>query len=174
MVGSGAGGAVVAAACAAAGRRVLVLEAGGYRNEADFKQLELPGYLELYYGGGLAASESGSIAVLAGATLGGGTVVNYMNCVRPPQPVSKSGRPTESLDSMIPDSSASNVDVVLERIGANTEATTQNATHRRLIEACDALGYEHRPIWRNAASATIRRTAATARWAASKAASARR
>ena len=43
------------------------------------------------------------------------------------------------------------IDVVLERIGANTEATTQNGTHRRLIEACDALGYEHRPIWRNAA-----------------------
>ena len=42
------------------------------------------------------------------------------------------------------------VEVVLERINANTEATTQNGTHRRLIEACDKLGYEHRPIWRNA------------------------
>ena len=102
MVGSGAGGAVIAAACAAAGKRVLVLEAGGYRNEADFKQLELPGYLELYYGGGLAASESGSIAVLAGATLGGGTVVNYMNCVRPPQRSSRSGRRTASRASTIP------------------------------------------------------------------------
>ena len=63
---------------------MLVLEMGAYRNESDFKQLELPGYLELYYGGGLAASESGSIAILAGQTLGGGTVVNYMNCVRTP------------------------------------------------------------------------------------------
>ena len=51
---------------------------------------------------------------------------------------------------MIPGSSTDHVEVVLERIGANTEATTQNGTHRRLIEACDALGYEHRPIWRNA------------------------
>ena len=87
VVGSGAGGGVIAARCAAAGKDVLVLEMGAYRNEQDFKQLELPGYLELYYGGGLAASESGSIAILAGQTLGGGTVVNYMNCVRTPDSV---------------------------------------------------------------------------------------
>jgi choline dehydrogenase-like flavoprotein len=151
VVGSGAGGAVIAARCAAAGKDVVVLEAGGYRNESDFKQLELPGYLELYYGGGLAASESGSIAVLAGATLGGGTVVNYMNCVRPPDGVLAewASHGIDGLDR--PEFVSEHVDVVLERIGANTEATTQNGTHRRLIAACDALGYEHRPIWRNAA-----------------------
>jgi choline dehydrogenase-like flavoprotein len=150
VVGSGAGGAVIAARCAEAGKQVMVLEAGAYRNESDFKQLELPGYLELYYGGGLAASESGSIAVLAGATLGGGTVVNYMNCVRPPERILAewASHGLDGLDD--PEFSAGHVDAVLERIGANTEATTQNAIHRRLIEGCDALGYEHRPIWRNA------------------------
>ena len=44
-----------------------------------------PGMFELYLGGGLAASEDGSIAILAGSTLGGGTVVNYMNCIRTPE-----------------------------------------------------------------------------------------
>ena len=42
------------------------------------------------------------------------------------------------------------IDVVMERINANTEATTQNGTHTRLMEALDALGMEHRPIVRNA------------------------
>jgi choline dehydrogenase-like flavoprotein len=150
VVGSGAGGAVIAARCAAAGKDVLVLEAGGYRNEGDFRQLELPGYMELYYGGGLAASESGSIAVLAGQTLGGGTVVNYMNCVRPPERVLRewTARGLEGLAD--PSFVSEHVDVVMERIGANTEATQQNATHRRMIAGCYALGYEHRPIWRNA------------------------
>lgn len=150
VVGSGAGGAVVAARCAAAGRDVLVLEAGGYRNEQDFKQLELPAYLDLYYGGGLAASESGSIAVMAGQTLGGGTVVNYMNCVRPPERVlgEWADHGLTGLDD--PAFVAEHVDAVMERLGANTEATAHNATHRRLIAGCDALGYEHRPIWRNA------------------------
>jgi hypothetical protein len=85
VVGSGAGGSVIAAKLAAAGKKVLVLEMGGYRNEQDFKQLELPGYLELYYGAGLAASEDGSVGILAGQTLGGGTVVNYMNCIPTPE-----------------------------------------------------------------------------------------
>ncbi len=40
IVGSGAGGSVVAATLQAAGLSVIVLERGGYRNEADFRQLE--------------------------------------------------------------------------------------------------------------------------------------
>lgn len=151
VVGSGAGGAVIAARCAAAGKDVLVLEMGGYRNEQDFKQLELPGYLELYYGGGLAASESGSIGILAGQTLGGGTVVNYMNCVRTPEEVLREWDAEHGLTGLgDPSFVADHMDVVMERLGANTEATAQNAIHRRLIAGCDELGYEHRPIWRNA------------------------
>ena len=42
------------------------------------------------------------------------------------------------------------IGVVLERINANTEATTQNGTHTRLMAGLDALGHEHRPIVRNA------------------------
>ena len=130
---------------------MLVLEMGGYRNESDFKQLELPGYLELYYGGGLAATESGSIAILAGQTLGGGTVVNYMNCVRTPDSILAEWA-QHGLDGVDDPSFVSeHMDVVLERLGANTEATKQNVTHQRVLAGCDALGYEHRPIWRNAA-----------------------
>jgi choline dehydrogenase-like flavoprotein len=151
VIGSGAGGGVIAAECATAGKSVLVLEMGAYRNESDFKQLELPGYLELYYGGGLAATESGSIAILAGQTVGGGTVVNYMNCVRTPDSIlgEWAEHGLEGLDD--PAFVSDHMEVVLERIGANTEATKQNGTHQRLIAACDELGYEHRPIWRNAA-----------------------
>jgi choline dehydrogenase-like flavoprotein len=147
VVGSGAGGSVIAAKCAAAGKNVLVLEMGQYNNEADFKQLELPGYLELYYGGGLAASEDGSIAILAGQTLGGGTVVNYMNCVRTPETVLAEWE-AAGLDGVT--GLADHMEVVLERLGANTEMTTQNGTHQRMMAACDELGYEHRPIVRNA------------------------
>ncbi len=150
VIGSGAGGGVIAAECATAGRDVLVLEMGGYRNESDFTNLEVPGYFELYWGGGLITSESGSISILAGSTLGGGTVVNYMNCVRTPESILAEweghGLEGVSSSSFI----AEHMDVVMERIGANTEATQQNRTHQKMLEACDELGYEHRPIWRNA------------------------
>jgi choline dehydrogenase-like flavoprotein len=151
VVGSGAGGAVVAARCAQAGLAVLVLEMGGYRNEADFKQLELPGMLELYLGGGLLASENGSIAVLAGSTLGGGTVVNYMNCIRTPQRIREEWAQlgVEGIDD--PSYERDHIDVVWERLGANTEMTRQNEIHQRLMKALDARGLPHRPIVRNAA-----------------------
>ncbi len=153
VVGSGAGGSVIAAEAARAGRSVLVLEAGQYRNEQDFNQLEVQGYSELYYGGGLATSEDGSISILAGATLGGGTVVNYMNCIPTPERITRewSSHGLVGLD----DHAAycrEHVDVVMERLNANTEATTQNGTHRKLMQALDEMGHEHRPIVRNASS----------------------
>ncbi len=149
VVGSGAGGSVIAARLAQAGRRVLVLEMGGYRNEQDFKQLELVGMQELYYGGGLAASEDGSISVLAGSTLGGGTVVNYMNCIRTPERIRREWA-DHGLEGVGDPEYEQRIDAVAERLGANTEATHQNGTHRRLMEALDACGLEHRPIVRNA------------------------
>ena len=151
VVGSGAGGSVIAAEAAKAGNSVLVLEMGGYRNESDFNQLELPGYSELYYGGGLATSEDGSISILAGSTLGGGTVVNYMNCIPTPERIIRewSGHGLEGMDD--PDAyTRDHIQTVLERLGANTEATKQNGTHTRLMAGLDALGHEHRPIVRNA------------------------
>jgi choline dehydrogenase-like flavoprotein len=150
VVGSGAGGAVIAAECAQADRSVLVLEMGGYRNESDFKQLELVGMQELYYGGGLAASEDGSIAILAGQTLGGGTVVNYMNCIPTPQHIVDewAGHGLVGLDDY-EGYKRDHIDVVMKRINANAEATTQNGTHQKLMQGLDALGLEHRPIVRN-------------------------
>lgn len=151
VVGSGAGGSVIAAQAAAAGRSVLVLEAGQYRNEQDFNQLEIQGYQELYYGGGLATSEDGSISILAGATLGGGTVVNYMNCIPTPERIIREWGEHGLVGLDDAEGYASNhVAAVMERLGANAEATKQNGTHTRLMEGLDALGHDHRPIVRNA------------------------
>ncbi len=151
VVGSGAGGSVIAARLAAAGQSVLVLEMGGYRNESDFNQLEIQGMQELYYGAGLATSEDGSIALLAGSTLGGGTVVNYMNCIPTPERIVSewAGHGLAGLDDYEA-YRAEHIEAVMARLGANTEATKQNGTHTRLMEGLDAMGVEHRPIVRNA------------------------
>src|SRR5665213_3591117 len=148
IVGSGAGGGVIAAELQKAGRSVVVLEMGQYRNESDFKQLELPGMLELYLGGGLAASEDGSIAILAGSTLGGGTVVNYMNCIRTPEHIRRewAAMGIEGIDQ--PDYDA-HIDAIWERLSVNDTATTQNRTHKKLIDGCEKLGYPHRALTRN-------------------------
>ncbi len=149
VVGSGAGGSVIAAELQKAGSSVVVLEMGQYRNESDFKQLELPGMFELYLGGGLMSSEDGSIAMFAGSTLGGGTVVNYMNCIRTPEHIRRewAASGVEGIDQ--PDYER-HIEGVWKRLLVNDTATSQNRTHKKLIEACEALGYPHRPLTRNA------------------------
>ena len=52
---------MIAAELQAAGHQVVVLERASYRNEADFRQLELVGANELYLHGGLFWSDDGSI-----------------------------------------------------------------------------------------------------------------
>ncbi len=152
VVGSGAGGSVVAAELQRAGMSVLVLEMGQYRNEADFKQLELPGLLELYHGGGLTASEDGSISIFAGSTLGGGTVINYMNCIRTPEHIRREWAQMGVVGIDEP-SYDEHIDAVWERLGVTSSATSHNRTHKKLIEACERLGYPHRDLTRNVDSA---------------------
>lgn len=149
VIGSGAGGAVVAAELQRAGRQTVVLEQGQYRNESDFKQLELPGMLELYLGGGLAASEDGSIAILAGSTVGGGTVVNYMNCIRTPERIRREWA-SMGLDGLDTPDYDRHLDAIWERLSVNNDATSQNRTHKKLIAGCEELGYAHRALTRNA------------------------
>ncbi len=149
VVGSGAGGGVIAAELARAGRSIVVLEMGAYRNESDFKQLELPGMFELYLGGGLAASEDGSMAILAGSTLGGGTVVNYMNCIRTPAHIRREWA-EHGIEGIDQPSYEEHIDAVWQRLGVNDTATSQNRTHKRMLAGCEELGYSHRPLTRNA------------------------
>lgn len=149
VIGSGAGGGVIAAELQTAGRSVLVLEMGQYRNESDFQQLELPGLLELYLGGGLAASVDGSIAILAGSTLGGGTIVNWLNCISTPDYIRRQWAQMglEGLDT--PDFD-SHIHAIWQRLSVNDQATVHNRTHSKLIAGCQACGYTHRAVTRNA------------------------
>ncbi|MEX2133182.1 MAG: GMC family oxidoreductase, partial [Acidimicrobiia bacterium] len=87
VVGSGAGGGTAAGVLAAAGLDVIVLEAGGYRNESDFDHLEATAYRDMYLNGALKSTVDGGTTVLSGATLGGGTVINYTTSLATPEEV---------------------------------------------------------------------------------------
>ena len=92
VVGSGAGGGPAAAVLADAGLDVVVLEAGDYVPETELDGSEYNGYASLYLNGGAMASQDGGTGLLAGATLGGGTTVNYTTAYRTPEAVRASGR----------------------------------------------------------------------------------
>lgn len=87
VIGSGAGGGVAAAVLSAGGKEVIVLEAGGYFDDADFDGAELKGFEQLYAECGFASTRDHSVGMLAGECLGGGTVVNYTTSFRTPDDI---------------------------------------------------------------------------------------
>ncbi len=84
VVGSGAGGGVIAGELAVAGHKVIVIEMGGYFDESDFLGLELTAYQQLFLNGGPFTTAEGQVGLQAGSSLGGGTVLNWTNCLRTP------------------------------------------------------------------------------------------
>ncbi len=149
IVGSGAGGAVIAARCAEAGKSVLVLEMGSYKNESDFRQLEAEGAGQMFLGGGLGWSEGGELGLLAGSTLGGGTVINSMACRPLPDDV-RADWAAAGLEGVDGEEWDRYFDTVWTALGANSEATVYNRNAEVLIEGLNAAGLEHHRIPRNA------------------------
>jgi choline dehydrogenase-like flavoprotein len=150
VVGSGAGGGVIAGTLAGEGKHVAVLEMGGYFNEADFDQLELRAYENLYLGGGLLATDTGSVALMAGSNLGGGTTVNWTNCLRTRDDVREQWEREFGLEGLAGADYDAHLDAVWARLGVNDECSDLNGPHHRMQEACEALGYELVRITRNA------------------------
>ena len=120
VVGSGAGGGVAAAVLAAAGKDVIVLEAGSYYDDADFDGAELGGFQRLYLEGGFAATADQSVGLLAGECLGGGTVINYCTSFRTPDDVrdewAAAGVPWFTSDEY-----TSSLDAVCARLSVNSD-----------------------------------------------------
>lgn len=78
VVGSGAGGGVVAAELSQAGFSVLVIEKGKYYHQSEIVQEEQVSYANMYNGGTADTALNGSVQCLSGGTLGGGTALNYL------------------------------------------------------------------------------------------------
>ena len=141
IVGSGAGGSVVAAELAAAGKDVIVLEEGGYYNESDFDQLELSMMRKLYFQGGFAATSDAAIALIAGGCLGGGTLVNYATSFRSPDWLREEWARDYGLPAFISDEYTASMDAVYERLGVNLDHSRVSARERVLERGLRKLGW---------------------------------
>jgi choline dehydrogenase-like flavoprotein len=148
IVGSGSGGAVIAAGLAGRGLDVVVLEAAGYFNESDFTQLELPAYQQMYWRGGPTPSVDGNISLVAGTTLGGGTTINWTNCLRT-RPWVRRQWAEHGVDGVDGKEFDRHLDAVLERISATDRCSELNGTQQRLKEGSEALGWSFETIVRN-------------------------
>jgi choline dehydrogenase-like flavoprotein len=148
IVGSGSGGAVVAAVLASRGLDVVVLEAAGYYNESDFNQLELFAYQQMFWRGGPTPTADGNVSLVAGTTLGGGTTINWTNCLRT-RPWVREQWAEHGLEGVDGPDYDRHLDAVLDRINANDRCSDLNGTQQRLREGTEALGWSFETIVRN-------------------------
>jgi choline dehydrogenase-like flavoprotein len=154
VVGSGAGGAVVAAELAQRGRKVIVLEAGGHFSEADYPMLELWAYQNLYYRGGPVPTADRNVTLQAGSTFGGGTTVNWSNCLRPKPWVREQWSREFGLSGVDGPPFDAHLDAVMSRLNANDRCSDWNGPTLRLREGAAQLGWSFQTVLRNADEAT--------------------
>ncbi len=150
IVGSGAGGGVIAGELAAAGKSVVVLEAGDYADDADFDNYELTAYQRSYLAGGPFPSVEGQVSIVAGTGVGGGTVINWTNCLRTYDHVRSEWATEHGLTDLAESDFDRHLDAVFERLEVNDACSDLNGPHQRMREGCEALGYDFRLITRNA------------------------
>ena len=85
VIGSGAGGAVIAKELAEAGLSVIILEAGENHDPSTFGNYEPEMLRRLFWDSGLRCTRDGAIIISQGKGVGGSTVHNLCYAVRPPQ-----------------------------------------------------------------------------------------
>lgn len=150
VVGSGAGGGVVAGELARAGKRVIVLEKGGYNHEGNFTLREAQAMPELFLKRGALATKDLGVIMLAGSTLGGGTVVNWMTSFRTPDDVLEEWDRRSGLrDCFTGLELQESFAAVEQRISVNSDQSQHNRQNQILFDGATALGYHAGVVRRN-------------------------
>lgn len=141
VVGSGAGGGCSAAVLAEAGFDVIVVEKGGYLAERDFDHLEAEAMRDMYlYGMRLATMDLG-VQVIAGSTLGGGTVVNYTTSFKTPPFVLRQWAEESGIDAFISGEIEDSLDQTARRLGVNTDSSAAGKRDEVMEEGLKRLGW---------------------------------
>jgi choline dehydrogenase-like flavoprotein len=150
VVGSGAGGGTAAGVLAAAGLDVIVLESGGYRNEADFSHLEFDTYRSMYLHGALGSTADGGVQILAGATLGGGTVINYTTSFATPPERRAEWDSVAGFDGVFQsDAYQASLDAVMQRLNVNQDNGTPSVRDQLLEKGLRGKGWHVGEMPRN-------------------------
>ena len=153
VVGTGAGGAVAGTEFAKAGKKVIFLEAGGAYAAKDFSKRSLPWALTtLWASKGAQSSSTLPVALVpSGRAVGGSTVINSGICFRPPASRLKEWEALTASTFFGPEQMDPLVDEIWRRVGVMpTHAGTGRRNNLLFRKGCEALGYQHAWMDRNA------------------------
>ncbi|MCV7445044.1 GMC family oxidoreductase N-terminal domain-containing protein [Mycobacterium paraense] len=153
VVGSGAGGAMVARTLARAGLDTVVIEEGRRWTVGEFRSTHpIDRYAGLYRGAGATvALGRPSVVLPIGRAVGGTTVVNSGTCYRPPPAVMRRWRDDFGLALADPDRLNERLDDVERTLRvAPVPLQIMGRNGRLLLDAAATLGWRAAPIPRNA------------------------
>jgi len=149
VVGSGAGGGVVAGLLAQAGRDVVVLERGTNPSSRDLTQVEGEMLEALFLDRGMIMTHNGSMPILAGSCVGGGTVINWTTSFALPGPTRAEWDARSGLALFQSAGFQAALDRVSARLNVGTRWTTPGRRDQLLERGLRALGWGVEPIPRN-------------------------
>jgi long-chain-alcohol oxidase len=149
VVGSGAGGGVVAAELGRAGLDVVVLEKGGYVAERDFSHQEGEAYRDLYLYGLTLTTDDLGCRIVAGSTLGGGTVVNYTTSFATPPAVLAEWAAVSGVDAFVSGEVEASLAAVAARLGVTEDESRPGLRDQLLERGLERLGWHAAPLPRN-------------------------
>lgn len=150
VVGSGAGGAVLAAELAQAGKKVVLLEEGGHYTRADFNMQEEKMLPLLYQEKAGRFTADQSIGILQGRAIGGSTVINYTTCYRTPDSTLAHWKDRWGVEGLDAQTLGPAWDKVEARLGIQEIAFENTNKNNRVISTgCGKLGWEWHLLKRN-------------------------
>ncbi|CAO3607199.1 unnamed protein product [Cunninghamella echinulata] len=148
IIGSGAGGGVMASQVSSSGKSVLVIEKGTYYQDHEMGPDEANGFNKFYESKGLFTSLDGNLAIAAGSTFGGGTTVNWSASLKPHDYVIEEWA-KETDNQFDTEAFKKDLDTVFERMGVTTEGIEYSKPNSILKEGCIKLNYPVEDIPQN-------------------------
>ncbi len=150
VIGSGAGGAVVAARLAASGAKVLVLEEGGHYTRADFNMREDWAYPRLYQERGNRATADLGFTILQGRSIGGSTTINWTTSFRTPDHVLDHWARAHHIEGLTKSALTPHWDTIEERLGIHHVGLDEvNRNNGVLYDGLGKLGLHRDTTSRN-------------------------
>lgn len=141
VVGSGAGGAVVAKELAEKGAKVVLLEEGGYYRPKDFNQREEDMMPKLYADAGFTGNKDFSVVLQYGRCMGGSTAHNIGLCVHPERAILKRWEEEYGVQNLSYEEFLPHIEKVEKTIDVNQiQESDLNKNNLLLKKGTEALG----------------------------------